>query len=212
MSRTTDFGDSSKSRAHGTLLAVALERGGQHVLQGPRVRDLGQALHPLLVVHAVGLHLGHGLLARGALLRAQHLARILQRGLRKRDDVERVAFVLGVEKSSAASRNGESGWSSAKSSGTSTVVAYDAAPSSPSERSTTPASMSVWNTSSARTRSAAFSSSVCSRVGDELRHARVGVAALHHLGEHHGMRDAQARLERLGRGLDQALEGLLCSR
>ena len=66
----------------------------------------------------------------------------------------------GSKSSSAASRNGDSGWSSAKSSGRSTVHAYSTTPPSPSTCSMTSALVSVSNISSVRTTSARFSSSV----------------------------------------------------
>ena len=47
------------------------------------------------------------------------------------------------------------------------------------------------------------------RVGDELMHVGPGIAPAAHHRQHHGMRDTHARVQLLGRLLDEVLEGLL---
>ncbi len=73
---------------------VALGVGGVRLLeqlrQRPRVRHLLQQLHPLLVLHAVGLHGLDGLAPRGESLGVEHLAGVVERGLDHRHHVEGV--------------------------------------------------------------------------------------------------------------------------
>ena len=88
------------------LGAILLEGGDEQVLERPRVGDLLEALDALLVVDAVRLHAGVGLLAGELLLTAQDLVRVLERCLGHRDHVERVGVALGVEQLEGCEQEG----------------------------------------------------------------------------------------------------------
>ena len=65
----------------GHFLTVLVKGGIEQVFERLFVRDVLNALQTLLIVDAVGLHLGHSAIACGALLCAQHLLGILERCL-----------------------------------------------------------------------------------------------------------------------------------
>ena len=115
MSRTTDLGERSVSSTHGMRLAVEPQRLLERLGQRPRVRDLLEQLHPLLVLDAVGLHLGDGLPALLVRLRHQHRRRVVEDRLDDGEHVERVGLRLGVEQVERGLREEASGWLSAKS-------------------------------------------------------------------------------------------------
>ena len=78
-------------------MAVLVEGGIEQVLERLFVGDILDALQALFVLDAVGLHFGHGAVARGAFLCAQHLLGVLERRLDHRDEVHGVGLALGVE-------------------------------------------------------------------------------------------------------------------
>ena len=78
-------------------MAVLIKGGVEQALERLFVGDILDAFQALLVLDAVGLHLGHGAVARGALLRAQHLLGVLECSLNHRDEVHGVGLALGVE-------------------------------------------------------------------------------------------------------------------
>ena len=78
-------------------IAILRERRVQQIFQRLGIRDVGDALQALVIVHAVHLHLRHGGIARLALLRTQHLSRIFQGCLDHRYQIERVLGAFGVE-------------------------------------------------------------------------------------------------------------------
>ncbi|CAB4911889.1 unannotated protein [freshwater metagenome] len=77
--------------------AVDLEGRNEQLGKGFRPGDLFEEFHPLVVLDAVGLHLGHRFAACGMLLRHQHLAGIVERRLDDRHHVERVGGGVDVE-------------------------------------------------------------------------------------------------------------------
>ena len=81
----------------GHFLAVLVKGGIEQVLERLFVRDVLNALQALLVFDAVGLHLGHGVVARGTLLGAEHLFGVLERGLDHTDEVHGIGLTFGVE-------------------------------------------------------------------------------------------------------------------
>ena len=87
-------------------LAVFLEGGIEQIFKGLFVGHVRDALEALLVFHAVHLHLGHGAVARTALLGAQHLARILKRRLDHRHHVERIVIIFRVQKFQSREQEG----------------------------------------------------------------------------------------------------------
>ena len=97
MSRATDFGVSSWSATHGCPRAVGLEGVLEQLAQRLRVGDVLEQLHPLVVLDALGLHRGDRLAARLVALRRHDLARVLERRLEDREDVEGVRRRLAVE-------------------------------------------------------------------------------------------------------------------
>ena len=97
MSRTTDLGDSASASTQGWLCRYISKVGLEQLLQRLGPADVLQQLHPLVVLDALGLHLGHGLAAGLELLGVEHLARVVQRRLEHRDDVQGVARGLRVE-------------------------------------------------------------------------------------------------------------------
>ena len=78
-------------------LAVQPQRLLERLRQRPRVGDLLEQLHPLLVLDALGLHLGDGLATLLVGLRHQHRERVVEDRLDHREHVERVGLGLGVD-------------------------------------------------------------------------------------------------------------------
>ena len=87
-------------------LAVEPQRLLERLGQRPRVRDLLEQLHPLLVLDAVGLHLGDGLPALLERLRHQHRRRVVEDRLDHGEHVERVGLGLGVDQVERGLREG----------------------------------------------------------------------------------------------------------
>ena len=81
----------------GYFLAVLVKGGVEQVLKRLFVRDVLNTLQALLILDAVGLHLGHSAIARGTLLCAQHLFGVLERGLDHRDQIHGIGLALGIE-------------------------------------------------------------------------------------------------------------------
>ncbi len=77
-------------------MAVLIERGLEHILQRLRIGDLLKPVHTLVIVEAVLLH---RIIAssRAAFLRAQHLLRVLERGLNHGYHIQRIGVRLRVE-------------------------------------------------------------------------------------------------------------------
>ena len=74
-------------------MAVFIERGLQHILQRLRIGDLLKPVHTLVIL----FHADHRLVARLTFLRAQHLLRVLQRGLNHGYHIQRIRVRLRVE-------------------------------------------------------------------------------------------------------------------
>ena len=202
----------------GHFLAVLVEGGIEQVLERLFVGDILDAFQALLVLHAVGLHLGHGAIAGGTLLRAQHLFGVLERGLDHRDEVHGVGLTLGVEQLQRGEKERRKRLIERKVLGQvdrQRVVdvrrgvgrsvgrgrhlgAHDDAGVDERGEDLIGANLEL----------RLFLRRLQARL-DEVMHAGAGVAALLDHANHHGMRDAQARLKRLGLRLDQALKGLL---
>ena len=87
-------------------MQIHRERVAQQIGQRARPRDLLEGGHALVVLHALRLHRGHGLGARGLLLREQERARILQDRLDDRDDVQGEGRGLGVQQLERRQREG----------------------------------------------------------------------------------------------------------
>ena len=85
---------------------VYRERVLQQIGQRARPRHLLEGGHALVVLHALRLHRGHGLGARGLLLREEERARILQDRLDDRDDVQGEGWGLGVQQLERRQREG----------------------------------------------------------------------------------------------------------
>ena len=79
------------------IMAVFIERGLQHILQRLRIGDLLKPVHTLVIVEAILFHADHRLVARLTFLRAQHLLRVLQRGLNHGYHIQRIRVRLRVE-------------------------------------------------------------------------------------------------------------------
>ena len=205
----------------GHLGAVLGKGAGEHLFERLGVGDLLQALEALLVVDAVCLHSCHGAVALGALLCAQHLLGVLERGLHHADEIERVGLALGVEQFERGQQEGRERLVEGKILG------------QVDREGVVDLGLGVCRRIGGRRHLGTHHDAgvdqcgedlVCSGVelelllvglqarGDELAHVGARVAALLHHGEHHGVRDAQARLQRLGLCLYQALEGLLVPR
>ena len=190
----------------GDLLAVHVEGALQQLLERFGVGNLLNLLEALVVVDAVCLHLGHGLVARAALLRAQDLARLLERGLHHAHKVERVVLVLLVEQLQGRQQEGRQGLVERKVARhvdrgdvvrVAVFVLEDLDHAGVDERGEyllCPHAQLV------------LAGVVLVAGADELLHAPAGVpAALEHV-EHHGVGDAHARLEGLWHGVDEVLE------
>ena len=87
-------------------MQVHRERVPQQIGQRARPRDLLQGGHALVVLHALRLHRGHGLGARGLLLREQERARILQDRLDDRHDVQGEGRGLRIQQLEGRQREG----------------------------------------------------------------------------------------------------------
>src|ERR1700760_4020987 len=90
MSRTTDLGASSWSATQGWPWREAPKAGSSSSPRCVGPGHLGEQLHGLVVLDAVGLHLGDGLAAGLELLGRQHLARVVQGRLDDRQHVQGV--------------------------------------------------------------------------------------------------------------------------
>jgi hypothetical protein len=77
--------------------AVRLEHRLEQLGERTRPGDVLERLHALLVLHALGLHLGDGLALGLVALGRQHLPRIVEGRLDDRQDVEGVRRALAVE-------------------------------------------------------------------------------------------------------------------
>ena len=176
------------------------------------------ALQALLILDAVSLHFGHRAVARGALLCAQYLLGVLERSLDHRDQIHGIGLTLGVEQL----QRGKQKWRER-------LVERKVFGQVDRQRI-----VDVWCGVSRGVRrgrhlGANDDAGIDERgedfVGanlelslflgslqaclDEVVYAGSGIAALLDHANHHGVCDAQARLERLGLRLDQALKGLL---
>ena len=199
-------------------MAVLVEGGIEQVLERLFVGDVLDALQAFLIFDAVSLHFGHRAVARGALLCTQHLLGILERCLDHRDQIHGIGLALGVEQLQRGKQKRRE-----------RLVERKVLGQIDRQRI-----VDVWcgvNRSVRRGRhlGANDDAGIDERgedlVGanlelglflgglqaclDEVVYAGTGVAALLDHANHHGVRDAQARLERFGLRLDQALKGLL---
>ena len=175
------------------------------------------ALQALLVLDAVSLHFGHGTVARGAFLCAQHLLRVLERGLDHRDQIHGIGLALGVEQLQRGKQERRK-W----------LVERKVLGQVDRQRVVDVGRGVSRSVGRGRHLGAHDDAGVDERgedlVGtnlelglflgrlqaclDKVVHAGTGVATLLDHANHHGVRDAQARFERLGLRLDQALKGL----
>ena len=106
MSRTTDFGERSDSRTHGWVSRYTRSACSQRLVQRLGVGDLLEQLHPLLVLDALGLHLGDRLAARLVGLGHQHRERVVEDRLDDRQRRRGVGLGLGVEQLERDEREG----------------------------------------------------------------------------------------------------------
>ena len=81
----------------GMVLAEDPERAVEELPQRLGVLHLGEALHPLLVRHALGLQLAQKFHPQALCLRGQHHAGVLQHRLQHRQHIEVVVGLVGVE-------------------------------------------------------------------------------------------------------------------
>ena len=200
------------------FLAVLVKGGVEQILERLFVRDVLNALQTLLIVDAVGLHFGHRAVARGALLCAQHLLGVLERCLDHRDQIHGIGLALGVEQFQCGKQERRE-W----------LIEREVLGQIDRQRI-----VDVWcgvsrGVGRGRHLGANDDAGIDERgedlVGtnleldlffgglqaclDEVVYAGSGIAALLDHANHHGVRDAQARLECLGLRLNQALKGLL---
>ena len=197
----------------GDLGAVLGEGRLEQVLEGLGPGDLLQALEALLVLDALGLHLGHRAVALGALLGAQDLAGVLERGLRHRDDVERVGLRLGVEQLERGKKERRERLVERE------VVGQVDGGGEDHARLAVLARLLLARDDAGVHQSRDYLVGALMEGGllgvrlrgvvHKLVNARHGVAALLDLGQDHGVRDLHAGAQRLGHGRFQALEGLL---
>ena len=199
-------------------MAVLVEGGIEQVLERLFVGDVLNALQTFLVLYAVGLHFGHRAVARGALLCAQYLLGVLERCLDHRDQIHGIGLTLGVEQLQRGKqkrrerlverkvlgqidrqcivdvwRGVSRGVGRGRHLGANDDAGID-------ERGEDLVGTNLELCLFLRGLQACF---------DEVVYAGSGIAALLDHANHHGVRDAKARLERLGLRLDQALKGLL---
>ena len=199
-------------------MAVLIKGGIEQFFKRLFVGDILDALQALLVLDAVSLHLSHGTVARSTLLCAQHLLGVLECSLNHRDEVHGVGLALGVEQLQRGEQKRRERLVERK-----VLGQVDRQRVVDARRGV---SRSVGR---GRHLGAHDDAGVDERgedlVGtnlelglflgrlqaclDEIVHAGAGVAALLDHADHHGVRDAQTRLERFGLRLDQALKGLL---
>ena len=202
----------------GHFLAVLVKGGIEQILERLFVRDVLNALQALLILDAVGLHFGHSAIACGALLCAQYLLGVLERCLDHRDQIHGIGLTLGVEQLQRGKQERRErlierevlgqidrqrivdvrrGVSRGVGRGRHLGANDDAGIDERGE-----------DFVGANLELSLFLGSLQARL-DEVVYAGSGIAALLDHANHHGVRDAQARLERLGLRLDQALKGLL---
>ena len=193
-------------------MPVLAERGVEQVLKRLGVGDLGQTLHALVVVEAFVLHRGHGRVARLALLGAQHLLGVLQRGLHHGDHVEGVAFGFGVEQFERGEQEraqrlvereilGHVHGGEVVLAAVVAVLGFDDAGVEQRGEDLVGAPMQLL-----------LLLGGLLRVVDEPVHAAARVAALRHLVEHHRVGDPQMRHQRFGCGVDELVERVLVPR
>ena len=175
-------------------------------------------LQALLVLDAVSLHFSHGTVARSTLLCAQYLLGVLECSLNHGDEVHGVGLALGIEQLQRGEKERRKRLIERKvlgqvdrqrvvdvRRGVSRSVgrgrhlgAHDDAGVDERGEDLIGANLEL----------RLFLRRLQARL-DEVVHACASVATLLDHADHHGMRDAQARLKRLGLRLDQALKGLL---
>ena len=216
MSRTTDFGG-VRSRAP---TAGSRQTPGRPVWSSSS-SGLGwvissSALHALVVLEAVALHLADRLAARLVLLLRQDLAWVVERRLDHADHVERVVSaacgawgVIRIEQ--VDRREGErrsSGWLRAKFGCRSTT-----------SRMTGPATSTISASRSVRNRARArLASAYCSVRGWWLSNTSERTPACEHVAaaadhvDQHRRGDLHLRAQRLGLGVDDLGEGVLAPR
>ena len=200
------------------FLAVLVEGGIEQVLERLFVGDILDALQAFFIFDAVSLHFGHRAVARGALLCAQYLLGVLERSLDHRDEVHGIGLTLGVEQLQRGKQKRRERLVERKVLGQvdrQCIVDIWCGVSRGVGRE--------WHLGAnddagidergedfvgANLELGLFLGGLQARL-DEVVHAGASVAALLDHANHHGVRDAQARLECLGLHLDQALKGLL---
>ena len=202
----------------GHFLAVLVEGGVEQVLERFFVGDILDALQAFLIFDAVSLHFGHRAVARCALLSAQHLLGILERCLDHRDQVHGIGLALGIEQLQRGKQKRRERLVERKvlgqvdrqcvvdvRRGVSRSVgcgrhlgAHDDAGIDERGEDLVGTNLEL----------SLFLGGLQARL-DEVVYAGSGIATLLDHANHHGVRDAQARLECLGLRLDQALERLL---
>ncbi len=254
----------------GHLVAVGGKGRLELLLQRLGVGDVLELFHAFVVLDALHLHLGDGAALGIALLGAQHLPRVLERGLHHGDEVHVVGLALRVEQLEGREQEGREGlvqrevlgqvnregvagrrreWRGGscgqqdgellellgrgegggvarlggRACGSARTGCGFRDPracaccgcirSSRTSRAFLPrddAGVDEGRKNLVRTGHELRLLGVgLQRVRDEAHDAGVGVPALARLREHHGVRDAQARRERLGRRGAELLEGVL---
>ena len=191
----------------GHRLAIHLEGLVKLLGQGFGIGDFLKLVHALVVAHAFGLHRGHGLRLRPALLRPQNLARVLDRGLRHRDDVERVIVRLGIEQLERRQEEGRQGLVEREILGH--VDGKEVIPGAVFEHLVLHHAGRLERCEhlvGARVQGQLLVGALA-RGLDEPLQARAHVAAALHQIDHHGIGDAHARLQGFGACLDKLLEG-----
>ena len=202
----------------GHFLAVLVKGGVEQILERLFVRDVLNTLQTLLIVDAVGLHFGHSAIARGALLCAQHLLGILERCLDHRDEVHGIGLALGIEQLQRGKQKRRERLVERKVLGQVDRQRVVDVRRGVSRSVGCGRHLGAHDDAGVDERGEDFVGAnleLCLFLGglqaclDEVMHAGAGIAALLDHANHHGVRDAQARLERFGLRLDQALKGLL---
>ena len=202
----------------GHFLAVLVKGGVEQILERLFVRDVLNAFQTLLVLDAVGLHLGHSAIACGALLCTQYLLGVFERSLDHRDEVHGIGLTLGVEQLQRGKQKRRERLVERKVLGQVDRQRVVDVRRGVSRSVGCGRHLGAHDDAGVDERGEDLVGTLielCLFLGrlqaclDEVVHAGAGVAALLDHANHHGVCDAKARLERFGLRLDQALKGLL---
>ena len=175
-------------------------------------------LQALLVLDAVSLHFSHGTVARSTLLCAQYLLGVLECSLNHGDEVHGVGLALGIEQLQRGEKERRKRLIERKVLGQIDRQRVVDVRCGVGRRIGRGRHLGTHDNArvdkrgedlvSANLELGLFFGGLKARL-DEVVYAGSGIAALLDHANHHGVRNAQARFERLGLRLDQALKGLL---